>query len=467
MEEALFLTKFASKVTIVHRRDEFRASQIMEDRAGRTRRSSSSPLVVDEVLGVDDGKLTGVRLRNVETDEVVDFPTDGLFVAIGHDPNTKLFLDQLDHDEAGYLVTKPRTTETNVPGVFAAGDVQDHAYRQAVTAAGSGCMAALDAERFLAAEEGHLFDASRAAARAPRRRRRLPACRTLRSATLDLPRVPYFICPTCSRRQTRCRLNGAGRRASRPGGRAAACGFGFLFELMDDYYPAAEHRLRRLRPRCARVLATGRGVFELTGYREPDLPRRGLSTRLRPETGLRRGESRRSRARVGRAPARSSCSSCARAPGSRSSVTADFFPALTTRTAACYVGSSRRAICELPEPPATTRREARGLERTTTTRCGFASALPLTSTARQVIVESRTATDRCIVASPSCSASIRVLDSPEQPAPSRRGRRLGESCELPDRRGSRPTSSTHGGCRRPRAKLNSADPSTLVLRRCR
>jgi thioredoxin reductase (NADPH) len=160
MEEALFLTKFASKVTIVHRRNEFRASQIMEDRAHANEKIEfMTPYVVDEVLGVETGKLTGVRLRNVETDDVVDYPADGLFVAIGHDPTTKLFLDQLDHDAAGYLVTNPRTTETNVPGVFAAGDVQDHTYRQAVTAAGTGCMAALDAERFLAAEEGHLHSA--------------------------------------------------------------------------------------------------------------------------------------------------------------------------------------------------------------------------------------------------------------------------------------------------------------------
>jgi thioredoxin reductase (NADPH) len=160
MEEALFLTKFASKVTIVHRRNEFRASQIMEDRAHANEKIEfMTPYVVEEVLGVETGKLTGVRLRNVETDEVVDYAADGLFVAIGHDPTTKLFLDQLDHDAAGYLVTNPRTTETNVPGVFAAGDVQDHTYRQAVTAAGTGCMAALDAERFLAAEHGHLYDA--------------------------------------------------------------------------------------------------------------------------------------------------------------------------------------------------------------------------------------------------------------------------------------------------------------------
>ena len=156
MEEALFLTKFASKVTLVHRRDEFRASQIMVDRAkAHEKIEILTPYVVDEALGVDTGKLTGVRLRNLETDETLDYPTDGLFVAIGHDPTTKLFVDQLDHDENGYLVTKGKTTETNFPGVFAAGDVQDHVYRQAITAAGSGCAAALDAERFLAESEGH------------------------------------------------------------------------------------------------------------------------------------------------------------------------------------------------------------------------------------------------------------------------------------------------------------------------
>jgi thioredoxin reductase (NADPH) len=156
MEEALFLTKFASKVTIVHRRDEFRASQIMLERArAHERIEFLTPYVVEEVLGVDAGKLSGVRLRNVETDETLDHATDGLFVAIGHDPTTKLFVDWLDHDENGYLITQGKSTETNIPGVFAAGDVQDHVYRQAVTAAGSGCAAALDAERFLAESEGH------------------------------------------------------------------------------------------------------------------------------------------------------------------------------------------------------------------------------------------------------------------------------------------------------------------------
>ena len=153
-EEALFLTKFASKVHLVHRRDEFRASKIMVDRAnGNDKLDYVLSAVVDEVLG--DTKLEGLRLRSTETDETWDVPADGMFVAIGHDPNTSLFRDQLDHDANGYLVTKPRSTETNIPGVFAAGDVQDHTYRQAVTAAGSGCMAALDAERYLAALEGH------------------------------------------------------------------------------------------------------------------------------------------------------------------------------------------------------------------------------------------------------------------------------------------------------------------------
>jgi len=147
-EEALFLTKFATRVHLVHRRDEFRASRIMVDRAlANEKLDFVLNAVVDEVLG--DENVEGLRLRNTLTGETWDVPADGLFVAIGHDPNTALFVDQLDHDDAGYLVTQPGSTATNVAGVFAAGDVQDHTYRQAVTAAGSGCMAALDAERYL------------------------------------------------------------------------------------------------------------------------------------------------------------------------------------------------------------------------------------------------------------------------------------------------------------------------------
>jgi thioredoxin reductase (NADPH) len=155
MEEAIFLTKFATKVTLVHRRNDFRASQIMIDRARANEKIEFvTPAVVDQVVA-ENGQTAAVKLRDLDTDEVREIPAQGLFVAIGHDPNTKLFLDQLDHDEAGYLITKPGSTETNVEGVFAAGDVVDHTYRQAVTAAGSGAMSALDAERWLAAREGH------------------------------------------------------------------------------------------------------------------------------------------------------------------------------------------------------------------------------------------------------------------------------------------------------------------------
>ncbi len=150
MEEATFLTRFASKVVIVHRRDEFRASPIMVDRARENEKVEFVlNAVVDEVLGEGNGHVTGIRLRDIVTGETTEIEADGLFVAVGHDPNTALFLDWLDHDDAGYLVTEPRSTHTNIPGVFAAGDVQDHTYRQAVTAAGSGTMAALDAQRWL------------------------------------------------------------------------------------------------------------------------------------------------------------------------------------------------------------------------------------------------------------------------------------------------------------------------------
>jgi thioredoxin reductase (NADPH) len=155
MEEAIFLTKFADRVTVVHRREQFRASSIMLDRARANEKIDwITNAVVDEVLG-DEGKVAAARVRDVHTGETREIPADGLFVAIGHDPNTRLFLDQLDHDEAGYLEVQPGSTATNIKGVFAAGDVVDHTYRQAVTAAGTGAMAALDAERLLAADEGH------------------------------------------------------------------------------------------------------------------------------------------------------------------------------------------------------------------------------------------------------------------------------------------------------------------------
>ncbi len=154
MEEATFLTKFAKKVTLIHRRNEFRASKIMLDRArANAKIVFMTPFVVEDVENVANHVVDRVKLRNVETKELKAIPTEGVFVAIGHDPNTKVFRGQLEMDDAGYLVTHDGPN-TSVTGVFAAGDVQDHRYRQAVTAAGSGCMAAIEAERFLAAHEG-------------------------------------------------------------------------------------------------------------------------------------------------------------------------------------------------------------------------------------------------------------------------------------------------------------------------
>lgn len=150
MEEALFLTKFASKVTLIHRRDEFRASKIMQERV--LAHEKIEVLWNTEVKEIHGSKETGVEsvtLYNNKTQETTNFPTQGVFVAIGHKPNTDLFKGVLDMDDVGYLKTEGRTMKTNIPGVFASGDAQDSYYRQAVTAAGTGCMAAIDAERFL------------------------------------------------------------------------------------------------------------------------------------------------------------------------------------------------------------------------------------------------------------------------------------------------------------------------------
>ena len=150
MEEATFLTKFAKSVTIVHRRNEFRATKIMLDRAHANEKIRFlTPYVIDEVHDMDKKSVEHIKLRNVATNEISEVDVSGVFVAIGHDPNTKIFKGQLNMDDAGYLITHDGS-KTNVEGVFAAGDVQDHHYRQAVTAAGSGCMAAMDAEKFLA-----------------------------------------------------------------------------------------------------------------------------------------------------------------------------------------------------------------------------------------------------------------------------------------------------------------------------
>ncbi len=157
MEEATFLTRFARKVTLIHRRDALRASKYMQQKLlDNPKVEVAWNSVVTEVL--HDGeweKVTGVRLKDVKSGQERDLACDGLFLAIGHEPNTKVFRDFLSADEIGYLIAKAGTSETEIPGVFVAGDVQDHRYRQAVTAAGSGCMAAIDAERFLEAEGAH------------------------------------------------------------------------------------------------------------------------------------------------------------------------------------------------------------------------------------------------------------------------------------------------------------------------
>lgn len=151
MEEALFLTRFASKVTLMHRREEFRASKIMQERVFANEKIEIFwNTEIREILGTKEEGVTGVRIFNNETNEESVFPTGGVFIAIGHKPNTELFKGVLEMDEVGYLKTEGRTMKTNIEGVYACGDAQDSYYRQAVTAAGTGCMAAIDAERFLA-----------------------------------------------------------------------------------------------------------------------------------------------------------------------------------------------------------------------------------------------------------------------------------------------------------------------------
>ena len=153
MEEATFLTKFAKRVNILHRRNEFRASKIMLDRARANERIRFiTPVIVEEVLGHSKENVEGVRLLNTDTGQVSTLAIDGLFIGIGHDPNTRIYKGQLEMNQSGYLITR-NGSKTNVEGVFAAGDVQDHIYRQAITAAGSGCMAAIDAEKFLEAHQ--------------------------------------------------------------------------------------------------------------------------------------------------------------------------------------------------------------------------------------------------------------------------------------------------------------------------
>jgi thioredoxin reductase (NADPH) len=150
MEEATFLTKFATKVSVIHRRDSLRASKIMQDRALKNAKINFVlDTVVEEVLGTRETGVTGLKLKNVKTQRASELTIDGLFVAIGHNPNTDVFKGQVDLDEKGYVKTHPDSTRTNIPGVFACGDVQDPVFRQAITAAGSGCMAAIEAERWL------------------------------------------------------------------------------------------------------------------------------------------------------------------------------------------------------------------------------------------------------------------------------------------------------------------------------
>jgi thioredoxin reductase (NADPH) len=156
LEEALYLTRMAKQVTVVHRRDQLRGSKIMQERAFKNEKIGFLwDTVIEEILDPEAGKVNGVRVRNLKTEAVQDLPTDGVFIAIGHQPNSKLFEGQIDMDERGYVRCRPNSTYTSAPGVFACGDLMDPVYRQAVTAAGTGCMAAIDAERWLEEQGAH------------------------------------------------------------------------------------------------------------------------------------------------------------------------------------------------------------------------------------------------------------------------------------------------------------------------
>ncbi|MEE3000821.1 MAG: thioredoxin-disulfide reductase [Pseudomonadota bacterium] len=153
VEEAIYLTKHASKVTLIHRRESLRAEKILQERLlANPKVEIMWDTTLEEVIGKKEGpmpEVTGIRVRHIKTNKIVEYSLDGVFIAIGHQPNTSIFVDQLKMDEDGYLITKPDSTTTNIPGVFAAGDVQDNKFRQAVTAAGTGCMAALEAEKYI------------------------------------------------------------------------------------------------------------------------------------------------------------------------------------------------------------------------------------------------------------------------------------------------------------------------------
>ena len=219
MEDAIFISKFASELTIVNRRDEFRASKIMLDRAAEQPNIEfKTPFVAEEFVAGEDGKLDHVRLRNAETGETEDLDTDGAFVAIGHIPKSEIVAGQVDTDEDGYIVTEAGSTRTNLAGVFAVGDVVDHTYRQAVTAAGSGCMGALDAEWYLRdtppSPEAHWLRGRRAG-------RDRPDARRLRPGRLDgaLGRSPGDSRPPAERCDTGCPRSRGRSPSARPGGR--------------------------------------------------------------------------------------------------------------------------------------------------------------------------------------------------------------------------------------------------------